>query len=346
MSGVLALALKRMALSHGTVPSAVPVGQTIASGTNGTLGTNGPLGTLGTLSDASLDGDPLDSVAIEERAAPAANSVPLQCQRPSYAIEEAWRQAIKDAGRFLDAWGSDAETMRWTASGCSTAVPETKGDRAGSYGRLRASALTRWASIARASPMGAQFCDRKSEGGSDGKVASARSIRERLETRYQRIVQARQRSPGSKADLSSRLRGWMHVESGSLDQTIELVSLTRPYGGRQWYFLCPRTGRRASVLWKPPGASSFACRQAWGRQVAYRSQFQSPYRRASWGAQDIERRLCKEPNTSTVGDELPPKPKGMHRRTYDKIAKRFEAYKTIIDQDLILALARVMGVKF
>jgi hypothetical protein len=151
--------------------------------------------------------------------------------------------------------------------------------------------------------------------------------------------------PGSKADLSSRVRGWMRVKSGSLDQRIELVSLARPYGGRQWYFLCPRTGRRASVLWKPPGAPSFACRQAWCRQVAYGSQFQSPYRRALWGAQDIQRRLCKEPNTRIVGDELPPKPKGMHRRTYDKIAERHEAYKTIIDQDLILALARMMGVK-
>jgi hypothetical protein len=54
--------------------------------------------------------------------------------------------------------------------------------------------------------------------------------------------------PGSKADLSSRVRGWMRVKSGSLDQTIELVSLARPYGGRQWYFLCPRTGRQASAL--------------------------------------------------------------------------------------------------
>jgi hypothetical protein len=82
---------------------------------------------------------------------------------------------------------------------CSTC--RTKGDRAGSYGRLRASALTRSASIARASPTGAQFCDRKSEGGSDGKVASARSIRERLETRYQRIVPARQRSTGIQSGL-------------------------------------------------------------------------------------------------------------------------------------------------
>jgi hypothetical protein len=76
MSGVLALALKRMALSHGTVPSAVPVGQAIASGTDGTVGTNG---TLGTLSDASLDGGSVDPAAIKERAALAAVSVPPGC---------------------------------------------------------------------------------------------------------------------------------------------------------------------------------------------------------------------------------------------------------------------------
>jgi hypothetical protein len=38
MSGVLALALKRLALSHGTLPSAVPVGHPMSGGTNGTNG--------------------------------------------------------------------------------------------------------------------------------------------------------------------------------------------------------------------------------------------------------------------------------------------------------------------
>jgi hypothetical protein len=44
MSGVLALALKRLALSHGTPPSAVPVGHPTngrSNGTGGTIGTNG-----------------------------------------------------------------------------------------------------------------------------------------------------------------------------------------------------------------------------------------------------------------------------------------------------------------
>ncbi len=66
-----------------------------------------------------------DFGAIEERVALAADCVPacylvawarLQCQRPLYATEEAWRRAIEDSGRFLDGWGADAQTMQWTAS--------------------------------------------------------------------------------------------------------------------------------------------------------------------------------------------------------------------------------------
>jgi hypothetical protein len=65
-----------------------------------------------------------DFDAIEERAVLAADCVParyldawarLQCQRPFYPSLEAWRQAIEDSGLFLDAWGAEAATMRWTA---------------------------------------------------------------------------------------------------------------------------------------------------------------------------------------------------------------------------------------
>jgi hypothetical protein len=144
------------------------------------------------------------------------------------------------------------------------------------------------------------------------------------------------------AEMTHERHERLRIELGDLDQWIELIAVPRHYGGQQWYFLCPRTARRASVLWKPRGAQSFACRQAWGRQVAYGSQFLSPYRRASSAVQDIQRRLCKEPYIPLVGDELPSRHKGMHRRTYEKIIKRYEAYKTIMDQDLIAALARLM----
>ncbi|MGZ9073509.1 MAG: hypothetical protein ACXW3G_11495, partial [Rhodoplanes sp.] len=67
--------------------------------------------------------------------------------------------------------------------------------------------------------------------------------------------------------------GWFRIQIGSLDQRIHLVARPRHFGGRQWYFICPYMNRRVSVLWMPPGARSFACRQRWGRQVAYASQF-------------------------------------------------------------------------
>src|SRR6516165_12154035 len=75
------------------------------------------------------------------------------------------------------------------------------------------------------------------------------------------------------ADMSGPDEGWFRIQLGQLDQRINLVSQPRNFGGRQWYFICPSMGRRVSVLWKPPGAREFACRQRWGRQVAYASQF-------------------------------------------------------------------------
>jgi hypothetical protein len=136
---VLALALKRLALSQGTVPKecpngilanetardavscpngtflkAVPTGHARDSGTNGTVGTLGTNGTLGTH---------WADDAIEERAGLAADRVPpvyldawarLNCQKPASVSEAEWRLALDDGGRFLDAWGSEAAEAGWT----------------------------------------------------------------------------------------------------------------------------------------------------------------------------------------------------------------------------------------
>jgi hypothetical protein len=66
VSGVLALAVRRQALSRGTVPSAVPVGHPLDSGTNGTNGTSGTVGTVGTrgtVPTTPSDYDPVDNDA-------------------------------------------------------------------------------------------------------------------------------------------------------------------------------------------------------------------------------------------------------------------------------------------
>jgi hypothetical protein len=104
-------------------------------------------------------------------------------------------------------------------------------------------------------------------------------------------------------------RGSMRLRLGALKQSIDLVGLPRNYGGVQWYFLCPFLRQRASVLWMPPGASCFASRQAWGREVAYASQFETPNYRAHLRAHEIHCRLSGENHSPICHVLLPPKTK-------------------------------------
>ena len=124
--------------------------------------------------------------------------------------------------------------------------------------------------------------------------------------------------------FSGATRGSIRLFLGELSQTIDLVAAQRYFGGAQWYFVCPILRQRASVLWLPPGASCFASRRALGSQFAYASQFESAAFRALSRAHQICRRLGDRNYISVFGYPLPPKPRGMHRNTYDAHLKRLE----------------------
>jgi hypothetical protein len=126
------------------------------------------------------------------------------------------------------------------------------------------------------------------------------------------------------ANLCDPETGWLRCRTEHADQLIPLGSCPRRFGGRQWYFVCPVTNKRASVFWRPPGAKEFRSRQAWGEKVAYRSQFQTIYDRGHAGKAKIKTRLIGELNPEDW--ELPPKPKWMRWRTYKRLAERFDAY--------------------
>ncbi|MBB4196681.1 hypothetical protein GGD83_000452 [Rhodoblastus sphagnicola] len=131
--------------------------------------------------------------------------------------------------------------------------------------------------------------------------------------------------------------GLLDLELGGVRQTFALASRPRHFGGRQWYFVCPSTARMVSVLWRPYGATAFASRQAWGRRVAYGSQFETPHDRALSRAQSLRRRLGGE---VSLISEAPPRPKGMHTRTYRKKLEEIYRDELICDQYLAGALAR------
>jgi hypothetical protein len=140
------------------------------------------------------------------------------------------------------------------------------------------------------------------------------------------------------ADMTNPSHGWFRIAIGGSVQQITLVSRPRHLGGRQWFFLCPVSGGLASVLWKPPGASKFCSRQAWGRQVAYRSQFQNASDRAYSGKQRIKARLIGDLDPEEW--ELPPKPKWMRWKTYNRYVDRFDDYEERLDHASIASVSK------
>jgi hypothetical protein len=144
------------------------------------------------------------------------------------------------------------------------------------------------------------------------------------------------------ANMSDFYRGWLRIQIGEIDQQITLVARPRHFGGRQWFFLCPDTARRATVLWFPHGARYFCCRERWGRQVAYSSQFSTPTDRAHRGKAKINSRLCAMGGFNPDEWEIPAKPKWTRWRTYDRMVEKFDRYEALLDRELFLAVARIM----
>ena len=95
------------------------------------------------------------------------------------------------------------------------------------------------------------------------------------------------------------------------------------FGGQRPWFVCPGEGcgRRVGVLY---GRRFFLCRGC--HDLAYESTREDPGERALRKARKIRERLGGSANLLTP---LPPKPKGMHWRTYVRLAQEEEAAERI-----------------
>ncbi|MBP7650028.1 MAG: hypothetical protein KA744_09290 [Phenylobacterium sp.] len=84
-------------------------------------------------------------------------------------------------------------------------------------------------------------------------------------------------------------------------QTIDLVSVPMRFGGRRYYFVCPKHGRRCEVL--PSVGGVFASRQA--QRLTYQSQSSDQIDRLRDRAHRLEKRLWP--------DKGKPRPRGRNR---------------------------------
>lgn len=118
------------------------------------------------------------------------------------------------------------------------------------------------------------------------------------------------------------LRLLYRVRSGekewqSVEERVPLVATQQRLGGQRQWFRCPRCDGRVRILY---AGAQFRCRTC--HRLTYGSQSEGRADRANRGMFKIVKKF--HPNERR--NDLPARPKGMHRRTYQRLVERYELY--------------------
>ena len=117
---------------------------------------------------------------------------------------------------------------------------------------------------------------------------------------------------------------------------IDLERTPCRFGGWRWWWRCPSTGRRAHKLFLPRGGWRFLSRPAYG--LAYTSQRLDPIGKLHHRRWLVVRKLG--------GDwDLPRRPKGMRRLTYERLLGRLEEIELRLD-DYCMAGLEQLAVRY
>jgi hypothetical protein len=117
------------------------------------------------------------------------------------------------------------------------------------------------------------------------------------------------------------------------------LSLTRPYfGGQRWWFVCPRTGRRAAKLCLPNGGWYFWSRRGYG--LGYACQREAKIDRLARRARRLHHRLGGRRDDNW--EVPPPKPKWMRWKTYERRYAEWERASERADSEFYWHAARLL----
>lgn len=133
--------------------------------------------------------------------------------------------------------------------------------------------------------------------------------------------------PGDRGSLAFKHQAFRHLSSDvpAAAYTVEMVAVPWHFGGRRWFIVCPRSGRRVLKLYLPNGADRFASRAALG--LAYRVQRLDPIQK---GHARLARAFAKlGARYDSIFQSVPVRPKWMRSRTYDRLAAEIEAARAM-----------------
>lgn len=133
---------------------------------------------------------------------------------------------------------------------------------------------------------------------------------------------------------TTTLRNGEKVDS---DYWVGLETTPQPFGGRRWWFVCPRTRDLVAKLYLPGGATRFASRKA--HRLAYRSQRESPHDRALSQAFKLRGRLEAD---GAIGSYVA-KPKWMRWATFERRINRIEKAEAVCNAHLMVFVRKLGG---
>ena len=107
-----------------------------------------------------------------------------------------------------------------------------------------------------------------------------------------------------------------HGDWRDVDELVPFVQTPTNFGGGRRWFECLSCRTRCRILY---GGTYFRCRRC--HRLKYESQYEPAWVRAASRALKIQQRLgCGE----GIDDAFPPKPKGMHLKTYRRLEAEYE----------------------
>jgi predicted RNA-binding Zn-ribbon protein involved in translation (DUF1610 family) len=128
-------------------------------------------------------------------------------------------------------------------------------------------------------------------------------------------------------------------EARKIDHVVSTTDTVQLRGSRPW-FRCPNCGRRAGKLYLPVGGRHFMCRRCY--DLAYESQWEEPWWRAKSRARKLWQRLGGDPDD----DLIPPRPKGMHWRTYERLIADAERAEDLVGASIAASMSKRFGRRF